>query len=97
VKNFTCVEKPVLQAIIIHRKLKQLFILTNFFAFCYGLIFLFAVMLNMLAIKPSAPNVCLQINELEALKLGTDQCMSVCQIKPIPSGASEYDQSWVII
>jgi hypothetical protein len=58
---------------------------------------LFAVMLNMLAVKPSAPNVCLQINELQALKLGTDQYMSVCQMKPIHSGASECDQSQVII
>jgi hypothetical protein len=59
--------------------------------------FLSGVMLNMLAIEPSAPNDCLQINELEALKLGTDQCMSGYQMKPIFSGFSEYNQSQVII
>lgn len=38
---------------------------------------LFAVMLNILAVRPSAPNVCLQINELQALKLGTNNYMCV--------------------
>jgi hypothetical protein len=33
VKNFTCVEKPVLQAIIISRKLQQLIPLSNFLAY----------------------------------------------------------------
>jgi hypothetical protein len=57
---FTIGLTGVLEAIIMLRELKQIFPLPNFLAICYDLIFLFPVMLNLLAIEPSTNIVCLK-------------------------------------